>query len=55
MREALLEWFQAEKQEALLSLAVGVAALVQVLEKYPATRRAQESARMEPVMSSFRT
>jgi hypothetical protein len=52
MREALLERFQAEKREALLLLAVGAMALVQVPEKDPATYRAQESARMERVMSS---
>jgi hypothetical protein len=99
MREAMLEYFQAEKQEALLFLAAGLvalvasalllrgagpwramawplgavaliqvavgggvflrtdgqaAALVQVLERDPASYRAQESARMERVMSSFR-
>lgn len=54
MRDSMLQYFQAEKQEALLFLAVGAVALERTPEADPPTFRSAESARMTGVMSSFR-
>ncbi len=54
MRDSMLPYFQAEKQEALLFLAVGAVALERTLEADPPAYRSAESARMAGVMSSFR-
>jgi hypothetical protein len=50
----MLRYFQAEKQEPLLFLAVGAVALERTLEAGPPAYRSAETAGMAGVTSSFR-